>query len=128
MRWPSLARWLNALHYTLDGCQNAIERRHALAELPASRRRNGVVAGLAAGRRLTMLRDDETVPLESLESWIQRAVFDVEHAAGQPLDVLRYRIAVHGLHGQRLEDQHVERSFQKLVLRLRDFAGWCHEA
>src|SRR5690348_11244315 len=53
-------------------------------------------------------------------------MFDVEHTARQPLDVADDRVGVHRLHGERLENEHVEGALEQLVLRCRGFACWCH--
>src|SRR5687767_4119940 len=105
-----------AAHHALDGDENAVEARDLLAQLPPARRGDRVVARLAPGRRLGPLRRDPPFLLETLEGGIERPLLDREHFVGQPLDVLRDGVAMQRLHGERLEDQHVERPAEELAL------------
>src|SRR5687768_6158560 len=106
-----------APHYRLDRGEDAVERRDFLAQSAAASGSDRVIARTATSRRRAPLRREPTLCLQPLEGGVERTLLDGEDAVGKPLDVLGDRVTVHRLHGERLEDEHVERPFEELVLR-----------
>ncbi len=78
---------------------------------------DGVVAGPLVVGRLPPLGLDPALLPHPLERRIERPLLHLEHLARHPVEVLRDAVAVHGLHGQRLEDEHVEQPREQLALR-----------
>ena len=77
-------------------------------ELPAPRRGEGVEFGLATGVRLSPPGAQQPLLLEAPEGRIQGSLFDREDTFGGVANATRYRVAVHRLAAEGLEDQNVK--------------------
>ena len=76
-----------------------------------------VVAGAPLRGRELPFRLHPALHLHHLECRVERAFLHAQHVVGESLDVLRDRVPVHGVDGQRLEHQHCERAWQELGAR-----------
>jgi len=74
-----------------------------------------IVARLPAVLGDLPLRDDEALPLEAVECWIERPLSDLQHLLGPLLDPLGDAPAVHRFELQCFQYQHVERALQQIA-------------
>jgi hypothetical protein len=107
-------------HDATNGIEQFGEARLLLAKLTLAKRGDRVVASALVVRRLSPLRFDPSFLAHALEGRIERSLLHAEHVARESLDVLGETVAVHGLHGERSEDEHIERAREQLA-----FTG-CH--
>src|SRR5215211_3100067 len=106
-----------APHDAVDGDEHAVEVGDLFTELATASGGERVVARATASRRRSPLRRDPATLLQPLERGVERSLLDRQDGVGQELDLLRDRVAVERLHGERLQDQHVERALEQLALR-----------
>src|SRR5262249_24488701 len=84
--------------------------------LPGSRER--VEAGSTVIRRSLPVSHHPALDEHSLQRRIERPLFDRQYVPRQHLNVLRDAIAMHRADRQRLENQHLEGTWEQLVLAL----------
>ena len=80
------------------------------------RTESGQVGGALIVGCLPPLGLDPPLLPHAVECRVQGSFLDLDDIGGEALEVLRHAIAVHGLHAQCLEDQHVERSREQFAL------------
>src|SRR5215218_5900346 len=83
-------------------------------ELTAPGSGERVVLGATIGFRHAPLAGHPFLLLQSMQGVVERALLDLERAAGGVVDPSRDGVAVPGPPRERLEHEHVERAFEKV--------------
>src|SRR4029079_11442317 len=115
---------LLTLENECHGCREALPFVDFLAERTTPELCEAVVARapvVLAGLPLAL---DPAAVLESLQGGIERALIDVESSVRDLLDAESDAPSVHGLEGERLEDEEVDTAAECVGL----LGVWCHGA
>src|SRR5437868_4113661 len=111
---PRLCR-LDGGHDRVDRGRKPPPARRLVRELSFTGAREMVELRLAIVLRCPPLGGDPASILEAMQRGVERALVHLQDIARDLLNPLGYPPAVHGLKGERFQDEHVERALEDVV-------------